>query len=205
MRPGEQFRQIKIGRLVFRDSIDYMSGSLSEIVDSLEPEMLGPLQEGFGEKYIHLTAKLVYPYSAVPHQDTLDETTFWEQSEFYNDLTNTMVTDSEYQYAKFLYELFECNTRRDFTLIYVKTDVLFLACAFFAFRDFCMDELHLEPLRFLSTPAVAIEAAMLYSNAEIEYVSDPLIVQDIKQNIRGGNSQCSARYVNKKSLHEGGL
>jgi hypothetical protein len=63
----------------------------------------------------------------------------------------------------------------------------------------------LEPLRFLSTPSVAIEAAMLFSKAEIEYVCDPIIVQDIKNNIRGGNSQCSARYVNKKSLHNGGF
>jgi hypothetical protein len=78
--------------------------------------------------------KGVYPYEYMNSWEKFDKTSLPSKGAFYSKLNNTHISDTEYEYAKSVWEKASCKTMRDYHDIYLKTDVLLLADIFQNFR-----------------------------------------------------------------------
>jgi len=73
-------------------------------------------------------------------------------SSFYNNLTNSPCTDSDYSKALKAWEEFKCNNMRDYMLAYLKLDVFQLADVFENFRMITLEEDGIDAVNFFGIP-----------------------------------------------------
>lgn len=188
----------KIGKysLRFIDSFKFMSTSLQKLVNNLQPNQFKILP-----KFIHtpdmmklLTRKGVFPYEYVGCWDKLEETSLPSKENFYSTLSDSHISDCDYEHAKVVWETFHIKTLGEYSDLYLKTDVLLLAEVFENFRNICLDTYKLDPCQYLTTPSLSCSAMMKYTKVELELLIDYEMIQFIKSGIRGGISQVSKRY-----------
>ena len=66
---------------------------------------------------------------------------------FYSRLTDSHITDEDYQQAQDVWYKFKIKTFREYHDLYLETDVLLLANVFENFREVCMRYYSLDPQR----------------------------------------------------------
>lgn len=79
-----------------------------------------------------------------------------------------------------------------------------LADVFQSYRQLCLNHLTLEPLHYLSLPALTYDAALKYTKVELELIKDPDMHQMIESGIRGGVSVISHRHARANNPHVDG-
>ena len=67
--------------------------------------------------------KGVYPYDYMTSMDKFNETQLPPQSPFYNRLTDTPLSDEDYEFAQQVRSSFGCLTLRDYHNLYLKSNV----------------------------------------------------------------------------------
>jgi hypothetical protein len=72
--------------------------------------------------------------------EKFDKTSLLPKGAFYSKLNNTCISDTEYEYAKSIWEKAGCKTICDYYNIYFKTDVLLLADIFQNFRQVAIEK-----------------------------------------------------------------
>lgn len=80
----------------------------------------------------------------------LSENKLPSRQDFFNNLTNTKCSKSDYKHAQEVWPNFGCQTLKDYTELYLKTDVLLLADIFENFRDLRIEVHELGFLKFMS-------------------------------------------------------
>ena len=111
------------------------------------------------------------------------------------------MSDSDYQHAQKVWELFQCQTLKDYHNIYLKTDVLLLTDLFEKFRKMSMESYGLEPVHYYSLPGLSWDAALKYTGVELELITDINMHQMVEKGIRGGISMISHRYAKANNIH----
>ena len=101
-----------------------------------------------------MTRKGVFRYEYMTGIDKFDETVLPPIDAFYSKLYDESITESEYDHAKNVWELFNMKNMRDFHDLYLKTDVLLLADVFEAFRVVALTYYKLDPLHYLTSPGL---------------------------------------------------
>ena len=99
-----------------------------------------------------MTRKGIYPYSNIDSWDKFNEGYLPEKKEFHNNLTDTDISEEDYNYAKDVYITMNMKTLRDHHDFYLTTDVLLLADVFETFRYTCLLNYSLDPAHFLTAP-----------------------------------------------------
>eukprot|EP00116_Pleurobrachia_bachei_P002124 sb/3462386/ len=112
---------------------------------------------------------------------------------FFNDLTEQELSNEDYEFVQTTMEKFELETLGDLHDHYVQTDVTLLADVFQSYRTLCIEHLSLEPINYLSLPALTYDAALKYTKIELELIKDPDMHQMIESGVRGGVSVISHR------------
>ena len=196
----ERYVAFQVGSLRFLDSLQFLDGSLDGLAKNLtEYPYLSEQFPKVWEININdlplLTQKGVYPYSYVKDFEVFDETKLPPKEAFHNDLTGDDITEEQYSHATQVWKTFKCQTLGEYHDLYLYTDIFLLADIVEAFRKVCIKQYTLDPAHYYTVPGLAWDAALKYSQVELDTISDIDIFQFIEKGKRGGISMISNRYA----------
>jgi hypothetical protein len=197
---SEKMRSLDIGPLKMVDSLGFLQGSLSQLTENLvkSGKMLNYLKQSRlyhneDEKKL-LLRKQVYPYDFATSLTKLRETkVFPKKHLFFNKLTDSNISDEDYFHGKKVFKTFNCENMLDYTLLYVRLDVILLCEVFMEFREIMHKKLGLDPCRFKTLPSFAYQCMLKKTGVCIEAVHDIDVHNFLAHNIRGGFSFISKR------------
>lgn len=183
--------------LRFVDSYKFLPCSLDQLAKNLNDDQFESLKNCFPnhDDFNRLRRKGIYPYEFMSSYDCLKLSSLPSQAQFYSSLTNTHVSDEEYNRAKDVWKHFDCNNMLDYSNLYLKTDVMLLTDIFENFRKLCLKTYGLDPAHYYTAPGLSWDAMLKYTQIELELLTDFDKIAFIKSGIRGGISQCSNRYA----------
>ena len=118
-------------------------------------------------KFILVLRRGVYPYQYMNDWEKFNERTLPEKEEFYSNLNLKDITDADYMHAKRLCEEFEIKALGEYHDLYLKNDVLLLINVFGNFRKMCSKIYESDPLKFISVPGLAWQAALKETEAKL--------------------------------------
>ena len=139
----------------FADSFQFLSASLDTLVATLRKSG----KENFVEttKYMGdddiVFEKGHFPYSYFDCLDKLDVTALPSKSAFFNDLTDSEISDRDYRHAQDVWTRRKMTTFKEYHDFYVTTDVLLLADCFEALDSPCCEHTASTAFTFPPSPA----------------------------------------------------
>ena len=98
------------------------------------------------------------------------------------------MTDEEYEHAKKVRKVYECESFLDYHNLYLKTDVLILADVFEQFRDFFMKHHQIDPCYCYSAPGLTCQCGFKYTRVQLELLTNYEMLLMVENGIRGGFS-----------------
>ena len=136
--------------------------------------------------FILFLRKCFDPYDYMDAWEKFNKTILPEKEEFYSNLNMEDVTEPDYIHAKIVYKNFEIKNLGGYYDLCLKSDKLLLANIFENFRTMCLKIYHLDPVKFLSVPGLALQAALEKTKVKLELLTDidPLLM--VEKGIRGG-------------------
>ena len=189
-----KYVSFSLGRLRFIDSLQFMSASLEKLVANLPSGGFVNLEAHTDHTEL-LERKGVYPYDYVDSPARLEETQLPPKSAFYNRLTETDISETDYAHAQEVWATFDLNTLGDYHDLYMKTDVLLLADVFEKFRSTCMEHYGLDPAHYYTAPGLSWDAMLKMTEVELELLTDVDMHLFVESGIRGGVSMISGRHA----------
>ncbi|GIY46831.1 hypothetical protein CDAR_7451 [Caerostris darwini] len=197
-------------KLRFIDSFKFMSFSIDKLSKNLRSTK--NLKSVFKETAKHfpedkldlITRKGVYPYDYMDCEEKYKETELPPKEAFYNRLNECDISDEDYKHAQNVWKSFNINNLREYSELYVKTDVLILADIFEKFRDVCLKTYKLDPAWYFTAPGLSWNAMLKKTRVKLDLIHDIDMVLMIEKGVRGGISQCCNRYskANNKYMKE---
>lgn len=190
--PDDQFVALR-----FVDSFKFLGTSLEQLAKNLEPDDFLHLRQYCqdNEQFNLLCRKGVYPYEYMSSWECYEEKKLPPIENFYSNLTNESINESEYKHAENVWNYFKIKNLGEYTDLYVKSDVLLLADIFEKFRKTCKNNYCLDPAFYLTAPSLSFDAMLLQTKVKLELISDFEIVRLIQKGIRGGICLCPTRYA----------
>ena len=165
------------------------------------------LKTGFPDKWKYLTKKLAYPYEYFncidDYQKPVDNL---KKEDFFSKLKNKCPDDDERERTMDIIRRFNIKNGEELTEIYLKSDVLLLACVFEKFIKISVEEYKINPLYFVSLPGYTWQCGMKYTGINLQTLQDKDMILLLENNIHGGiSSVMGDRYIksnnNKKILY----
>jgi len=136
-----------------------------------------------------------FPYTYVDCLDKLDVTALPPKGAFYNDLTDSEISDRDYRHAQDVWARCKMMTFKEYHDFYVTTDVLLLADCFEAFRQAMLRAYGLDCLHFPSLFSLSFQMALKMTQVELDLITDPDMFLIIESGIRGDLSYVSRRFA----------
>ena len=186
-----------------------------EDIENLEEALLNYMGEndlkilkaGFPDKWKYLTKKLAYPYEFFNSIDDYQKpVNNLKKKHFFSKLKNKCPDDEEIQRTMDIIERFNINNGEELTEIYLKSDVLLLACVFEKFIEISINQYDINPLYCVSLPGYTWHCGLKYTGIKLQTLQDKDMILLLENNIRGGiSSVMDDRYIksdkNKKILY----
>lgn len=183
-------------KLKFIDSFKFMNSSLEKLAKNMND--LEIVKKGFPNidpsKLDLICRKQVYPYEYMDSRVKLLEEQLPSKLHFYSSLSGEHITDEDYEHAQKVWQEFECQNLKDYTLLYMELDVRILADVF---EEFCVKSMNaygLDPSHYYTTPGLSFDAMLKYTEVELELLDDIDMLLFVERGVRGGISQCSNHY-----------
>ena len=192
----EKYLAFMLGRnLVFIDSFQFMSSSLSNLVKNLPAEAFKHTGQVFqGEQLSLMTKKGVYPYDYMSSFEKFEDNRLPKKEDFFSIMNNEHITDEEYQHAQNVWNEFGLSSMGEYHDLYLKSDILLLADVFENFRKACQQYYELDPAHYFTSPGLSWDAMLKMTNIELELLSDVDMFQFFEKGMRGGISYITNRY-----------
>ena len=177
------------------------------ILDYMGENDLKILKTEFRDKWKFLSKKLAYPYESFnsidDYQKPVDNL---KKEHFFSKLKNGYPDDEEIQRTKDIIKRLNIKNGKELTEIYLKSDVLLLACVFEKFIKVSVNEFGINPLYCVSLPGYTWQCGLKYTGINLQTLQDKDMILVLENNIRGGiSSVMGDRYVksdkNKKILY----
>ena len=105
------------------------------------------------------------------------------------------ITDADYMHAKRVCKDFEIKNLGKYHYLYLKSDKLLLADVFENFRKMCLKIFHLDPVKLLSAPELAMQAALKKTEVKLEWLTDMDVLLKVEKEISGGICHAIHWYV----------
>src|SRR5690606_17910047 len=194
---SERIRYLAFDSVAFIDSTQYVLASLEKLVDehSKSGEPFPCLEQGFSHDTDLLKRKGVFPYSFIDSWNAYNHQGLPPREAFKNDLTGEDCSQEDYNFAQEVYRKFNCNSLKDYSTIYLKTDVLLLADIMIGLRKVLYSQYQLDLFRFISLPQFSWNAALKFTHAKIDLFTDPDMYLFIENSVRGGLCQQVVKHV----------
>ena len=196
----------KTFKIVFKDSLKFMSSSLGALVNNLPKDAFKNLLKYFTPKQAEiLKQKGFYPYEYINSEEKFNDTKLPPREAFYSKLSGRGIKEKDYKHAWNVWNSFKMKTFKEYHELYNITDVLLLADVFENFRDLCLKNYGLDPVYYFTAPGLAWDACLKITNIDLELLSDPNMLLMFEKGIRGGISIISNRYgeANNKYMGRG--
>ena len=155
------------------------------------------LKTGFLDKWKNLTKKLAYPYEYFNSiEDYKKSVNVLEKKDSFSKLKNKCPDDEEIERTMNIIKRFNIKNGEELTEIYLKSDVLLLACVFEKFIKVSINEFDINPLYCVSLPGYTYQCALKYTDIKLQTLQDKDMILLLENNIRGGiSSVIGDRYV----------
>ena len=127
-----------------------------------------------------------YPYEYMDDWEKFIETTLPEKEEFYSSLSMEEFTDADYMHGKRVCKDFKIKNLGEYHDWYLKSDTVILADVFKNFRKMCLKIYELDPVKFISAPGLAWQAALKKAKVNLELLIDINMLLIIEKGIREG-------------------
>ena len=196
----------KTFKIVFKDSLKFMSSSLGALVNNLPKDGFKNISKYYTPEQVELIKqKGFYPYEFMDRIEKFNDTKLPPRKAFYSKLTGRGITEKDYKHAWNVWNTFKMKTFKDYHELYNETDVLLLADVFENFRDLCLKIYGLDPVYYFTAPGLAWDACLKMTDINLELLSDPDMLLMFEKGIRGGISMISNRYgeANNKYMGQG--
>ena len=196
----------KTFKIVFKDSLKFMSSSLGALVNNLPKDAFKNLLKYFTPKQAEiLKQKGFYPYEYMDKEEKFNDTKLPPREAFYSKLSGKGITEKDYKHAWNVWNSFKMKTFKEYHELYNVTDVLVLADVFENFRDICLKNYGLDPVYYFTAPGLAWDACLKITDIDLELLSDNNMLLMFEKGIRGGISIISNRYgeANNKYMGRG--
>ena len=198
----EKYLYLGINCIDFKDSLQFLPNSLEQLTKNLREkngknyEKFPHLWAYFKKNWGHLhesnfdliTRKLYYPYSYISSEAIFLEENPPDITKFKSDLANQELTAKQYDSFLQVWNTFGLKNIGELHDLYVEVDVLLLADCFEKFRTFSLKNYKLDPVHFMTAPALSWDSALLHTEVKLEIPTDPDIHIFIDKGIRGGIS-----------------
>ena len=176
----------------------------SQMIPQIPKETVSGRKHDRLESLKLLKQKGVFPYEYMTDFSKLGVTSLPPKEAFYSQLNESGISDKDYDHAKKVWSTFNCKTMRDYHNLYLKTDVLLLADVMTEFRKTCKKAYGLEALHYYTSPGLAWDAMLKYTEIELDLISDPDMYLMVENGIRGGISTITKRYAKANNKHTKG-
>ena len=196
----------KTFKIVFKDSLKFMSSSLGALVNNLPKDAFKNLLKYFTpEEAELLKQKGFYPYEYMDSIEKFKDRKPPPPEAFYSKLSGRGISKKNYNHVWNVWNTFNMETFKEYHELYNVTDVLLLADVFENFRDICLKIYGLDPVYYFTAPGLAWDACLKITNICLELLSDPNMLLMFEKGIRGGISIISNRYgeANNKYMRKG--
>ena len=196
----------KTFKIVFKDSLKFMSSSLGALVNNLPKDAFKNLLKYFTPKQAEiLKQKGFYPYEYMDSEEKFNDPKPPPQGAFYSKLSGKGISNKNYTHVWNVWNSFKMKILKEYHELYNITDVLLLADVFENFRDLCLKIYGLDPVYYFTAPGLAWDACLKMTNIDLELLSDPNMLLMFEKGIRGGISIISNRYgeANNKYMGRG--
>lgn len=182
--------------LRFLDTIGFLSGSLASNASTLNSfKFIGKVKSNIEWNNIeNVDNKLPFPYEYIKSFDVLNEPFLpTNTSDWYSELKGSSPDIKSIELAIKTFNDNNCKNIGDYMLLYLRIDVLLLLEIFESFRVLSMNEYTLDPLHYYTTPGLAWDAALKFTNVELDILENDEMVGFFIQKgvIRGGISTVS--------------
>ncbi len=181
----------------FIDSFKFTLKSLDSLTKTLGENQFETLTSQMSvdpESLKLLKRKGVFPYEYMTDFSKLSAKSLPPKDAFYSQLTETGISDSDYEHAQNVWKTFGCKTMRDYHDLYLKTDVLLLADVMTEFKRTCKKAYGLNDSHYYTSPGLAWNAMLKHTEMELDLLSDPDMYLMIERGIRGGVSSIMKRF-----------
>ena len=177
------------------------------LLNYMEENNLKILKTGFPDKWKFLAKKLAYPYeyfnSIDDYQKPVDNL---RKEYFFSKLKNKCPNDEDIERTMDIIKRFNNKNAEELTEIYLRSDVLLLACAFENFIKVSVNEFGINPLYCVRLPGYTWQCGLKYTGINLQTLQDKDMILLLENNIRGGISFVMGdRYIksdeNKKILY----
>ena len=190
----EDDRTIKDLKKDYPDEINKLEEAL---LDYMGENDLKILKTGFPDKWKYLTKTLAYPYeffnSIEDYNKPVDKL---ENKDFFSKLKNKCPDDKEIDRTREIIKRFKIKNGEELTEIYLKSDVLLLACVFEKFIKVSINEFKINPLYCVSLPGYTWQCGLKYTGINLQILQDKDMILLLENNIRGGiSSVMGDRYI----------
>ena len=194
----------KTFKIVFKDSLKFMSSSLGALVNNL-PAFKNLLKYFTPKQAEILKQKGFYPYEYMDSEEKFNDTKLPPREAFYSKLSGKGITEKDYEHAGNVWNSFKMKTFKEYHELYNITDVLLLADVFENFWDLCLKIYGLDPVYYFTAPGLAWDACLKMTSVKLELLSDSNMLLMFEEGIRGGISIISNRYgeANNKYMRKG--
>ena len=187
------------------DSIKDLKKDYPDKINEIEEALLNYIGENdlkilkrrFPDKCKYLTKKLAYPYeyfnSIEAYQKHVDNLKI---EHFFSKLKNAYLDDDEIERTMDIIKSFNIKNGEELTEIYLKSDVLLLACVFENFIKVPINEFDINPLYCVSLPVYTWQCGLKYTGINLQTLQDKDMILLLENNIRGGiSSVMGDRYI----------
>ena len=196
----------KTFKIVFKDSLKFMSSSLGALVNNLPKDAFKNLLKYFTPEQAEiLKQKGFYPYEYMDSEEKFNDTKIPPREAFYSKLSGKGITEKDYKHAWNVWNTFNMKTFKEYHELYNETDVLLLADVFENFRDLCLKIYGLDLVYYFTAPGLAWDACLKITDISLELLSENNMLLLFEKGIRGGISIISKRYgeANNKYMGRG--
>ena len=185
----------KFFKIIFKDSLKFMSSSLEALVNNLPKDGFKNLDKYYIPEQVKLIKqKGFYPYEYMDKVEKFNDPTPPPREAFYSKLSGRGISEKDYKHVWNVWNSFNMKTLKEYHELYNITDVLLLANVFENFRNLCLKIYKLDPVYYFTAPGLAWDACLKMTNIQLELLNDVDMLLMFEKGIRGGISIISNRY-----------
>lgn len=185
----DTYVSIMIGKCRYLDSKRFLNASLASLVENASSESASfkYLSKFIPEEHLPLfLKKQPFCYDYLDGPEKLTETILPPRAAFFDRLSETEISDSDYEHVQRVWNAMGMRTLQDFLETYLLSDVLLLADVLSIFRKNMMDSFRLDPMHYFSLSGFSFDCALRQTETKIELLTCLEMHQMIENAIRGG-------------------
>ena len=192
------------------DSFNFVSASLATLSENLKNasvEKFKHTRRVFenDEQFVLMLQKGIYPYTYMDSFERFSETLLPPKKAFFNDLTNSDISDEDYERAKKVRNVFDCRTLLDYHTVYLQSDVCILADVFVAFCELSIQDYGLDPKHYITLPSYSFDCMLRFTSVQLQLMTCPDMALFVESSIRGGISVVTSRLATANNPLDRGI